>query len=357
MPICVVLAIGTGILAFEPLAGFASQVISASVSEPLPPSPKLAPVTALDTSLVREVMPLQGVALNLAHVQSVAVSPNRQVFAAGTADGTIRVGSLRAETSAATRTLKGVSEPVHCLAFSPDGTTLAVGTRDGRVSLWRVADGTLLYTFKKHFQSVSAVAFSPDGQLLASASTDDTIRVWRLSDRTLRLDQEGYSERSSGLTKDARSLTFSPDSQALLMGFANGVIELRSLRDGSVLRTFEGHTSYVYSLDFAPDGRTFASGANDVRIWRLRDGQLLRRIDAHTDGVTSVAFSPDGRILASGSFDTTAKLWSARDGTLQYVLAYDDPVRMIAFGADGRSLAAGGGDLALAVWRLEQALR
>jgi WD40 repeat protein len=100
---------------------------------------------------------------------------------------------------------------------------------------------------------------------------------------------------------------------------------------------------------------TAASGANDLRVWRVRDGQLLHRMDVHTAGVTSVAFSRDGRMLASGSYDTTAKLWSAQNGALQYNLAYDAPVRTVAFGPDGRSLSAGGGDQKIAFWRLEPA--
>ncbi len=65
-------------------------------------------------------------------------------------------------------------------AFSPDGKTLAVASREGNVHLWDVATGKLLETLKGHSNSVRAVAFSPDGRTLASGSRDQTIRLWNV---------------------------------------------------------------------------------------------------------------------------------------------------------------------------------
>jgi WD40 repeat protein len=81
------------------------------------------------------------------------------------------------ETGKVLHVLKG-NEAVTRMAFSPDGKTLAVGTRAGQIRFWNVAAGRLLLTIQAHGGSVNGLAFRADGRLLASC-TDNEIRYWR----------------------------------------------------------------------------------------------------------------------------------------------------------------------------------
>jgi WD40 repeat protein len=74
---------------------------------------------------------------------------------------------------------------VYSVAFSPNGTLLASGSRDNTIKLWQVSDGSLVATLAGHSWAVDSVAFSPDGAELASGSWDATLRLWKVSDGSL----------------------------------------------------------------------------------------------------------------------------------------------------------------------------
>ena len=76
------------------------------------------------------------------------------------------------------RSFDGKSGPVETVTISPDGQILAAGLSDGKVLLWRVSDGTLLRTLVGHTAKVVSVDFSSGGHWLASGSNNGTVRLW-----------------------------------------------------------------------------------------------------------------------------------------------------------------------------------
>jgi hypothetical protein len=243
---------------------------------------------------------------------------------------------------------------VNAVAFAPDGRTVASGSADNTVQLWRVHDGLRVHKLQGHKGWVMSVAFSPDGTTLASGGGDKTVRLWRVTDGSCVRELAGHAAAVA-------AVAFSPDGATLATGSFDNSIKLWRVSDGAVLWTLTGHADFVNSVAFSPDGKMLASGGDDraIRLWRVSDGAQLRALTGHQDYVSCVAFSPDGQRLASGggSQDKTLRLWRVSDGTLQQSWkASANAVTSVAFSPDGVTVAAGAGrsDNSVGLWQVGQ---
>jgi WD40 repeat protein len=279
-------------------------------------------------------------------VYSVAYSPDGQTLASGSRDKTIKLWNAR--TGKLLQTLTGHSSSVLSLAYSPDGQTLASGSDDKTIKLWDVKTGNLLQTFIGHSDWVRSVAYSPDGQTLASGSDDKTIKLWNVKTGNLLQTLTGHSHW-------VRSVAYSPDSQTLASGSNDKTIKLWNARTGNLLQTLTGHSDWVLSLAYSPDGQTLASGSYDktIKLWNVKTGNLLQTLTGHSDWVLSLAYSPDGQTLASGSSDNTIKLWNVKTGNLlQTLTGHSDWVLSLAYSPDGQTLASGSSDNTIKIWQV-----
>jgi WD40 repeat protein len=251
--------------------------------------------------------------------------------------------------------LEGHTDIVWSVNFSPDGQSMASGSRDQTVKVWRT-DGTLLQTLKGHTDAVTSVSFSPDGQSLASSSLDKTVQIWRKNPINGEFDLE---PSQTLVDKDwIYCVSYSPDGELLATGNKDATIKLWR-KDGSLVKVLRGHQGWVNWVSFSPDGQLIASASDDrtVKIWR-RDGTLVKTLYGHQQGVTVVAFSPNGQLLASAGRDKLVKLWQREPNSedrLDYrsyknLQQHSSTIWSLSFSADGQKLASGSDDNAVNLW-------
>ncbi|EXA29668.1 hypothetical protein FOVG_18859 [Fusarium oxysporum f. sp. pisi HDV247] len=91
---------------------------------------------------------------------------------------------------------------------------------------------------------------------------------------------------------------------------------------GKDKHSLKGHSGWIFSVAFSPDGKLIASGSLDdtIKIWNAATGEVKHTLEGHDGGVFSIAFSPDGNLIASGPHDKTIKVWNAATGEVKHTL-------------------------------------
>jgi WD40 repeat protein len=265
---------------------------------------------------------------------------------------------LETNSGKALATLQGHTSSVNSVEFSPDGSMVLTGSRDGTARLWKVTSDKALATLQRHTEDVRSMVFSSDGQMVLTIANNFTARLWETSNGKARYILEGHSRTH------VVSAAFSPDGRILLTGSSDGTVLLREVSSGKILATLQRHKEGVRSVVFSPDGQMLLTIGNDntARLSEASSGRTLTTLQSRKDmlglvyeeGVWSAAFSPDSSLLLTvESMGTPARLREASSGKVLATLqGHTDFKSNVGFSPDGRIAVTTNADGWILFWEV-----
>jgi WD40 repeat protein len=313
--------------------------------------------------------------------QSLKIDPDGRRLVVGGSDRTVRIYDLGVV----------VAKTGQASAFSPDGSTMAVGDKDGVIRSW-TRDSDESMEFDGRMGAVNRLVFLPDGERLLAADAKGAVQNWN----------SGTGHRSGPTMSvpdvGVMSLALSPSGEQVLAGYFDGSVRLWDVASGRLAHAeWRAGDGLVTAVGFIDEGRRIAalSVTSDAQlyVWDITgddeaerrdlgptiavtfgaDGRVLggsidgsvsfltgidgesignETIDGHDDAVSVVAFTPNGNRAATGARDGSVRLWDAETGTVIGRPLPGNPsgVVSLTFSADSGVLAVGGIDDTTQLW-------
>ena len=243
---------------------------------------------------------------------------------------------------------------VRALAFAPEGDWLmAAGGQPGEygaIQQLRWPSGETLNRWEFGQDWFNALTLRADGSLLALGGADGRLSL-------LGLDQPDVGDQPAKAWRahsDAiTDLQFDPTGQWLLSAGADRVIKLWQCSDWGLHRSLDAHTDMIHSLDLRPysqgdavaeDAWQVASASSDqtIRIWQPMLGRMVRIVRPGPLPQLVVAYHRSGRWLASAGQESMIYLLDAdSDRILDQIPTQQDWIYSLSFSPDGTVLMAG----------------
>lgn len=295
-----------------------------------------------------------------------------------------------AQTLHVVQVLGRKSHTINCLAWSPDGKTIATAGDDCTIWLWDVASGEIKQEFEGHMGRVLSVDWSPNGNLLASGGSDRTVRVWEVETGKARQVLEGHTDivwsvgwspdgkqvasggydrkvmvweavkgelkqELIGHTASVRTLSWSPNGELVASGGDDRKLKVWEVATGEEKQQLEGYRGRLLSISWSPNGEWLVSSGEGRRVW-VRDiitGKVKWQLEGNTDWVRSVSWSPDGKLVVSGGDDKKVRIWDVATGKMRQVLeGHTASVMSVRWSPNGELVGGSGADRKIIVWEV-----
>uniref|UniRef100_A0A667H8P4 Apoptotic protease-activating factor 1 n=1 Tax=Lynx canadensis TaxID=61383 RepID=A0A667H8P4_LYNCA len=321
-------------------------------------------------------------------------SPDDKLLASCSADGTLKLWDVKSANERESINVKqfflNSEEPqedmeviVKCCSWSADGARIMVAAKN-KIFLWNMDSCLKVADCRGHLSWVHCVMFSPDGSSFLTSSDDQTIRLWETKKvcensaivlkqdidvvfqenevMVLAVDNVRHLQLINGKTGQTDYLTeaqvscccLSPHLEYIAFGGEDGAIEILELLNNRIFQSRIGHKKTVRHIQFTDDGKTLISSSDDssIQVWNWQSEEYVF-LQAHQETVKDFRLLKNSRLL-SWSFDGTVKVWSIITGRIEKdFVCHQDTVLSCDISPDATKFSSTSADKTAKIWSFE----
>lgn len=199
-------------------------------------------------------------------------------------------------------------EQFYCMAWSPDGKYLAIGTNLGSAQIVQVQESGVVETHAKFLRTTDSprkISWNWDGTLLACIyPTLCQTHIWTRNGKLVHTLRHGQYD--SGNTR-----LWNPKQNIFAYTSGDDIILAHFTLDGKLIKKAElNHSSHGSQISWSRDGQLLAVALDNytIAVWNT-DGTLRTTLVGHTRFIRSISWSPIVPYLLSTSVDNTLRVW------------------------------------------------
>uniref|UniRef100_A0A8C0NT42 Apoptotic protease-activating factor 1 n=1 Tax=Canis lupus familiaris TaxID=9615 RepID=A0A8C0NT42_CANLF len=268
--------------------------------------------------------------------------------------------------------------------FSPQNHLAVVALSQCCVELWNMDSCLKVADCRGHLSWVHCVMFSPDGSSFLTSSDDQTIRLWETKKvcknsaivlkqeidvvfqenevMVLAVDNIKRLQLINGKTGQIDYLIeaqvscccLSPHLQYIAFGGEDGAVEILELLNNRIFQSRIGHKKTVRHIQFTDDGKTLISSSDDssIQVWNWQSEEYVF-LQAHQETVKDFKLLKNSKLL-SWSFDGTVKIWSIITGRIEKdFVCHQDTVLSCDISPDATKFSSTSADKTAKIWSFE----